>query len=271
MAVVLCTGASGSLGKILVDKLIKRGDHVRAMDIHESALAQMAYPPEVFTKIYGDISDYNRVLKAMKGVDIVYHLAALKNIVITEENAPDCVRINVIGTQNVAEAAIERKVKQAIFVSSDKSVEPSTLYGSTKQTGEHLWKAAARIQNTTIFTIVRSGNFFESAGNVFEIWDKCVKEGKPLPITDLEMERYFIEVPDVADILIELPDTEEFNGSVVIPFMKEYNMMDLMLLKYGDDVDFIVTGKRQGEKMKEKLKYDDEKAIYICNQYEVVR
>ena len=85
------------------------------------------------------------------------------------------------------------------------------------------------------------------------------------------MERYFIDVSDLADILIDLPVAPDFNGSVVIPEMKQYNLMDLMLLKYGDDTEFVVTGKRQGEKLKEKLRYDDEETVFVCNEYVVVK
>jgi FlaA1/EpsC-like NDP-sugar epimerase len=266
MSVCLVTGAGGSLGTALCKKLIARGDHVRAMDINECALANMNYPPEIFTKIYGDVSSYNRVMKAMRGVDIVYHLAALKNIIITEVNCPDCVRININGTLEIAEACMERGVKHAIFLSSDKACAPSTLYGASKQVGEHIWKASGRIQNTTKFTIVRSGNFFESNGNFWETWAQQKAEGKPITITDTEMRRYFIEVDDLCDILLGLPAMNQ----TVIPFMKEYFMMELMIQKYGENQEFIITGKRTGEKIREQLKYEDEKTVFICNDYEVV-
>jgi UDP-N-acetylglucosamine 4,6-dehydratase len=271
MNTILVTGAAGSLGKILVDKLIKNGDHVRAMDINEAELASMNYPPEVFTKIYGDVSQYFRVYTAMRGCDKVYHLAAMKNLIITEFNSEDCIRINVKGTENVAAAAVDLKVKLSVFLSSDKACEACNLYGGTKLLGEQIWKAQARRQTHTIFTIVRSGNFFESRGNVFEYWEKLYKEGKPLPITDSDMERFFIDTSDLADILVDLPIDGVFNGGVVIPEMKQYNLLSLMLLKYGDETPFIIIGKRQGEKLKEKLKYDDEQTIYICNDYHVVK
>jgi len=262
----LVTGAAGSLGQALCGKLIESGHKVRAMDINEAGLASMRFPKEQFTKIIGDVSDYSRVMKAMRGVNTVIHCAALKNIEITEINAPDCVRVNVIGTQNIAEAALERGISHAIFISSDKSVHPTTLYGATKQVGEHIWKAAGRIQNKTSFTIIRSGNFFTSNGNVFEVWEREYKEGKPLTITDLNMMRFFIEIDDLSDIILDLPTMNQ----TIIPFMKEYNLMDLLILKYGDEQPFIITGARQGEKMCEQLKYPDEKTISICNFYEVV-
>lgn len=266
MVQTLVIGAAGSLGKILCKKLIECGHKVRAMDINEYSLANMYYPPDIFTKIYGDVSSYSRVMKAMKGVDIVYHLAALKNIEITEINCPDCVRININGTVAVAEACMERQVKHAIFISSDKAVEPHNAYGASKLMGEEIWKAAGRIQDKTKFTIIRSGNFWESNGNVWELWSRQKKEGKPLTLTDPEMMRYFIEIDDLVDIILDLPQENQ----TVIPFMKEYNMLDALLLKYGEDQEYIVTGLRQGEKLKEKLKYDDERTREINNFYEVV-
>jgi len=196
-------------------------------------------------------------------VDVVIHCAAMKNIDITEINATDCVRTNVIGTQNVAEAAMERGIKHAIFISTDKSVAPVSLYGATKLVSEHIWKAAGRIQNRTKFTCLRSGNFFESNGNVFEVWEKQYAEGKPLTVTDTEMLRYFIDIDEVAEIILQL-DVRNFTA---IPLMKEYSMMDLLILKYGDEQEFIITGKRQGEKMREELNYPDEKLVEINNFY----
>jgi UDP-N-acetylglucosamine 4,6-dehydratase len=262
----LVTGGAGSLGRVLCRKLVERGHNVRCMDINECALASISYPLSKFTKIYGDVSDYSRVMKAIRGVDVVIHCAAMKNIEITETNATDCVRVNVSGTQNIAEAAMERNVRHAIFISSDKAVAPTTLYGATKQVGEHIWKAAGRIQNGTAFSIVRSGNFFESSGNVFEVWDKQKAQGKPLTITDADMARFFIEVEDLADIIIDI----DRRNHTIIPIMKEYNIMDLMVLKYGEDQDFIITGLRQGEKMHEELMYSDEKTITVGNCYEVI-
>ncbi len=259
-------GGAGSLGSVICRKLIERGHHVRCMDIHESALAAMNFPKERFTKIYGDISDYQRVLKAMRGVDVAIHCAALKNIEISEVNAPDCVRINVNGTMCVAEACLERQVKHAIFISSDKSCFPTTLYGATKQVGEHIWKAAGRIQNTTAFTIVRSGNFWESNGNFLETWKRQKEEGKPLTVTSTEMQRYFIGVEELADIIIDLPAMNE----TIIPFMKEWNIMEVLYQLYGAEQEFIITGLRQGEKLRESLKYPDEVTKEINNMYEVV-
>jgi len=263
MSIYLVTGGAGSLGKAVCKKLIEMGHTVRCMDINECALASVSYPLDRFTKVYGDVSDLSRVMKAMRGVDVVIHCAAMKNIDITEINATDCVRTNVIGTQNVAEAAMERGIKHAIYISTDKSVAPVSLYGATKQVGEHIWKAAGRIQNKTKFTILRSGNFFESNGNVFEVWEKQRLAGKPLTITDTEMQRYFIDIDEVAEIILQL-DERNFTA---IPIMKEYNMLDLFIMRYGERQDFIIIGKRQGEKMREELHYPDERIVEVNNFY----
>jgi len=111
MKTVLITGAAGTLGSTLCKKALKAGYKVRAMDINECALAQMNYDPTYFTKIYGDFSNYRRCYKALKDVDILLHVGALKNITITETNSEDVIRINVNGTQNLASAAIERGIK----------------------------------------------------------------------------------------------------------------------------------------------------------------
>jgi UDP-N-acetylglucosamine 4,6-dehydratase len=266
MSVFLVTGGAGSLGRVLCHKLIQRGDKVRCLDINECALAEMNYPLDRFTKIYGDISDLERLRMAMDGVDVVIHCAALKNLVITENNPYDCIRINVNGTSNVSKIAIEHKIKHAIFLSSDKSISPTTLYGSTKQAGEHIWKTAGRMQTHTAFTIVRSGNFFVSSGNVFELWKKQKAADKPLTITHVDMERFFIEVEDLADIILDLP----MENQTIVPLMKEYNVLSLLLLKYGEEQEYVVIGLRQGEKLREQLRYPNEKTTEINNFYEVI-
>ena len=279
MSTFLVTGAAGTLGSLVCRKLMQQGHYVRAMDINECALAGMNFNPEKFTKIYGDISDYRRCYKALKGVDVLIHAAALKNISVTETNSEDVIRVNVNGTQNLASAAIERGVKHAIFISSDKAVEPTTLYGSSKQVGEHIWKSASRIQNKTQFTIIRSGNFWESNGNFMEIWKQQKEKGLPITITDMDMWRHFINAEEVADLVLDLNGITDpkydkepaINCYTFIPKMQEYNIFEIMLQMFGENQEFIVTGRRQGEKLHERLKMEDEIPVLHTNKFEVVR
>jgi UDP-N-acetylglucosamine 4,6-dehydratase/5-epimerase len=262
--IVLVTGGAGSLGRHVCSQLIERGHTVRCMDINEAALASM-HPDEfsesVFTPIYGDIRDFTRVNFAMRGCHAVIHTAAMKNLDVTEKNVPEINRTNITGTENVMEAAIQQGVKVAVMMGTDKSVDTNSAYGVSKSASEWLWYHGGRISKDTQFFVVRSGNFWVSAGNVFEVWDKLYAEGKPLKLTDRSMMRWFIKTEDVAELLI---DSLEFGktGDIIIPFMKEYPMLDLLYARYPNaKVDII--GLRPGEQLRHTLINPDEEQVEL--------
>jgi len=253
MNIVLVTGAAGSLGKCLVREYLHNGYTVRAYDINESALAQLKTDFPDIRAIYGSITDLGRLEQAMVGIDIVISAAAMKNIEITEDNPKETIETNINGTYNVAIAAANQKVKKAIFISSDKAVESVLLYGHSKLVGEKLWKWSNKHSKGTIFSTIRSGNFWESNGNVFEIWDRQTKQGKNITLTDLNMERYFIHTRDVAKFVLKVEQIME-GGEIFIPEMKLYRMGDLAAEhaeRAGTQVE--VTGIRAGEKLVEHL------------------
>lgn len=268
----LITGGAGSLGKILVKKLVQGGNTVRVLDINESALAALNYPRVQVRKIYGDITDYENLLEATRGVDYVIHTAALKNLEIAEYNVVQLTQVNIMGTINVARAAAECGCKAAIFVSSDKAILPSTAYGATKQMGEKIWRWRSRIHKQTVFSVIRSGNFLESAGNVFEVWRQQLAESKPLTITDELMRRDFIETGDVADLIIGMCSWAK-QGDIVIPKMQTYNMVEMInrVTPVDGNPKTEIIGKRPGEKLVERLISDDEQVILTDNNYFVVR
>jgi UDP-N-acetylglucosamine 4,6-dehydratase len=257
MTVVLVTGAAGSLGRILVKKMLEGGYTVRALDINEAGLAALE---EVGARpIYGDIRSLDRMQFAMRGCDRVVHTAALKNLVISEKNPHETIETNVNGTANVARAAIEAGVKKAVFVSSDKAVEPTTLYGTTKLMGEFLWLWYGRIQEATRFIIIRPGNFWASSGNVFEVWETQHMAHKPLTVTNEFMERYFIDTRDVADLILHMLVSGR-NREVFVPEMEQHRILELAKEKYPTD-EIIITGIRPGEKQCECLFHDCERGI----------
>ena len=265
---VLVTGAAGSLGKCVVERLIKCGYKVRALDNNEAGLAALRYDPEVFTRIYGDIRDYERVNYAMRGCDIVIHTAAMKNLDITEGDVPELNKTNVVGTENIAKAATECGVECAVFISTDKAVLPSSAYGASKLLGEWIWKWASKTQDRTRFAIFRSGNFMQSAGNVFEVWDKQYSAGESLTVTDIDMRRYFIDTKRAASIVSNMPDWVA-NGDIVIPEMRLYKMIDLMREFY-PNCKYTVIGARPGEKLAERLMTQDETFTYRGYNFSVI-
>jgi len=198
--------------------------------------------------IYGDITDKDRLDLAMDGVDIVIHTAAMKNIILTEENPGEAIQINAIGTLNIARAAMKHHVGKAIFISSDKAVESVLLYGDLKAVGEKIWLWANRHSNS-VFSIVRPGNFWVSQGNVFETWERQMNASQPITLTDPLMERYFIDIEQVA-LFIYARCGDSSGGEIFIPKMELYSML-VLAEEYNTNIH--ITGIRKGEKLIEKL------------------
>jgi len=256
---VLITGGAGSLGRTLALYYAGTGHTVRVLDINEGELAALDHPG--VRKLYGSICSPERLALAMKGVDICIHAAAMKNLDISEYNLEDLVATNVQGTLNVARAAMDAKVPVSIFISTDKAVEPTTAYGASKQMGERIWLWANRVSKTAKFAIFRSGNFWQSKGNVFEVWKRQAAVGGPLMVTDPEMKRYFIRIDRAAEMIGRLAEQAR-GGEIVIPGMREYKIGDLAREMF-PGVGIKVTGVRPGEKMAERLMTDDERRVAV--------
>jgi UDP-N-acetylglucosamine 4,6-dehydratase len=266
----LVTGGAGSLGKEIVDILIKQGHKVRAMDLNESALASMVYPESQFTRVYGDIRSYPRVHYAMMDVDIVIHCAAMKNLDITESNVPEMNLTNVIGTDNIAVAALECGVECAILISTDKAVYPVSAYGASKLLAEQSWlKCYSRQSTKTRFVVFRSGNFKQSAGNVLEVWDRQSKAGQSLTITDPDMERYFVDTRKAAELVCNIPHYAD-NGAIITPKMDLIKIVDLLKEQF-PGCAYKVIGIRSGEKKSERLMTNDEHITHETEEVMVIK
>lgn len=242
---------------------VNKGYIVRAFDIDEGGLADLIEQfGDKIRPIYGSIVDRSRLDFALRDVDLVIHTAAIKNILISEDNPWETIRTNVKGTYNVAMACTAHKVEKAIFISSDKAVESTLLYGDSKAVGEKLWRWSNRHSKNTMFSIIRSGNFKESKGNVFETWDRQIKDGKDITLTDPQMERYFIPISDIARFILLVEDIMQ-GGEIFIPKMELYNMHDLAeayAKRHGCGIEIV--GARTGEKLIEKL-YTQEESTRI--------
>jgi UDP-N-acetylglucosamine 4,6-dehydratase len=191
---------------------------------------------------------------AGKNVDIVFHTAAIKNIEISEYNPIETIDTNINGTVNMIKMAIRNKVKIFLNISTDKAAEPSTLYGTTKQLTERLTSWAGVHNEETKFASVRFGNVMDSHGNVFELWEKELKEKKPLSITHPLAERYFFKSDEACNFILKCLLVINV-GEVFIPKMKSYKIKSLAQ-KYSKKQKII--GLRQGEKLKEILITKDE-------------
>jgi UDP-N-acetylglucosamine 4,6-dehydratase/5-epimerase len=254
---ILITGGAGSIGSHLVKKLLTFPvKSIRVLDIDENALFQLGrkFKSSKLRLLLGSILDKERIEMAMNQTDYVFHLAAIKNIEISELNPIETIDSNINGTVNLIKSAIKNRPKKFLNVSTDKAVEPTTLYGTTKLLNEKLTTWAGQHNEKTKFATVRLGNVFESRGNVFEVWKEEIKNKKSISITDSKMERYYFHVNDAVEFLL---NSIQFinHGEIIVPKMKLYKIHELASKVSSKQKNI---GVRQGEKIKEKLISEEE-------------
>ena len=259
---ILVTGGAGSIGSGLVERLLEFPiQSVRVLDIDEYALAKLnkKLKDPRLRILLGSILDQNRLEMAGDGIDIIFHLAAIKNIEISEFNPIETIDTNVNGTVKIIQMLIKNKPKKFINISTDKASDASTLYGNTKQLGERLTSWASFHIKETKSGTVRFGNVIESRGNVFEVWNEEKRNNKPLSITELNMKRYFIHLDKVVDFILNSLLIVK-SGEVFIPKMEKFNIK-----KLADKISKSqkIIGLRQGEKLEEILLNEEEKSRAI--------
>ena len=249
---ILVSGGGGSIGSKLVEKLLEYPiSSIRVLDVNEHALFELKHQindPRL-RLLLGSILDKERIAMAGKNIDIIFHTAAIKNIEISEFNPIETIETNINGTVNMIKMAIQNNVKIFLNISTDKAVEPTTLYGTTKQLTEKLTTWAGIHNEGIKFASVRFGNVMDSRGNVFELWEKELKNKKPLSITHSLTERYFFKSDEATNFILKSL-LEIKMGEVFIPKMKSYKIKNLAQ-KYSKKYKII--GLRQGEKLKEIL------------------
>jgi len=270
---LLITGGAGSVGTVLVEKILEFPvKTVRVLDIDEHALFKLnkKVNDKRVRLLLGSITDKERIEMAGHNVDIILHLAAIKNIEISEFNPIETIDTNVQGMINLLKMSMINKPKKFLNISTDKAAEASTLYGTTKQICERLVSWAGVHMYPTKFASIRLGNVRETRGNVFEIWNEENKNNKPLSITHPKMERYFVHVDEAVDNIIKcIPMTNL--GEIFIPKMESYKIKDL-----ASEISkkHKIIGIRQGEKLEEILITEQEKInaqekdnMWIVRQY----
>lgn len=191
---------------------------------------------------------------ACAGVDIVVHAAAMKHITAAERNPTECIATNVIGAENLIQAAIANNVKQVVALSTDKAANPINLYGATKLCSDKLFVAANNLSggHKTRFSVVRYGNVIGSRGSVIPFFKKLVKEGATrLPITDAEMTRFVITLDQGVELVIRVLD-EMFGGEIFVPKLPSIKVLDLVQHILGSK-QFDLVGIRAGEKLHEVM------------------
>jgi len=261
---VLITGATGSLGKKLVEtifqKFIPNKVIVFSRDEYKQSEMQKTHDYDNIRYFIGDVRDKERLKLALRGVDIVIHAAALKQVPTLEYNPTEAVKTNIYGTQNVIEACIDCGVKKAIFISTDKAVNPINLYGATKMAAEKLWQAANSYAITQ-FSSVRYGNVIGSRGSVIPHFLKLKNDGATtLPITDPKMTRFWITLSDAVELVLQAI-TYDWKG-VYLPLMKSMSMEELAFTIW-PECQVKITGIRPGEKIHETINQKGQEAIYV--------
>ncbi len=219
----------------------------------------------------GDVRDYDRLNYAMRGIDIVFHAAALKHVNLAEYNPFEVVKTNIIGSQNIISSSLERNVKKVIALSTDKASSPINLYGATKLTSDKLFVAANNHsgKQSTQFSVVRYGNVFGSRGSV--VTEFFQKNMKTFYLTDEAMTRFNITINDainfVLDCLIHMQ-----GGELFVPKLKSYRLLDLInILKKIKKFKIKKLGLRPGEKLHEEMiSINESGSIFEFKNYYVI-
>jgi UDP-N-acetylglucosamine 4,6-dehydratase (inverting) len=257
---ILVTGGTGSFGKAFVKLVLARYPEVKRLVVYsrdEQKQFKMSqeFPPDLYPMLrffIGDVRDYDRLKRAMSGVDVVVHAAAMKHVPIAEYNPDECIKTNICGAENVIRACLESEVTKVVALSTDKAAAPINLYGATKLVSDKLFVAANNIRGKKgiKFSVVRYGNVMGSNGSVIPFYLEKRKQGV-LPITDKEMTRFNISLDDgVEMVLFALQNA--WGGELFVPKIPSYRICDVAEA-IGPDCRHEFIGIRPGEKIHEEM------------------
>lgn len=273
---VLITGGTGSLGKALLKEILSTTTARRVVIFSRDELKQYNLRSEFkddsrIRWFIGDIRDIDRLKRALHGIDYVIHAAALKQVDTGEYNPMEFIKTNVIGSQNVIDASISAGVKKVVALSTDKASSPINLYGATKLTADKLFIAANNYSFSygTTFSVVRYGNVMGSRGSVIPFFSALAAEGKPLPITDLRMTRFWISIDAAVKFVLSSLELMS-GGELYVPRIPSMKLIDLA--KAVDPTAKIVDiGMRPGEKLHEEMiSADDSRRTFIAGDRYIV-
>jgi UDP-N-acetylglucosamine 4,6-dehydratase len=273
---ILITGGTGSLGRSLVEYLLTHTKARRIAILSRDELKQqhlrMEFQDDSRLRWFlGDVRDLDRLKRAFHGVDYVIHAAALKQVDTGEYNPMEFIKTNVLGSQNVIDASIYAGVKRVVALSTDKASSPINLYGATKLTADKLFVAANNYSFTygTTFSVVRYGNVMGSRGSVIPYFREIAAQGKPLPITDLRMTRFWISIDSAVKFVIDSLEMMS-GGELYVPRIPSMKIVDLAnAVAPGAKLEEI--GMRPGEKLHEEMisADDSRRTIVLENRFVV--
>lgn len=257
---ILITGGTGSFGKKFVETILRMNPDVPRLVVYSRDELKQFEMAQTFSSdrykglryFIGDVRDRDRLMRAMRGIDVVIHAAALKQVPAAEYNPMEFIKTNVLGAENVIETSIDCGVKRVVALSTDKACSPINLYGATKLCSDKLFIAANRIRggNDLRFSVVRYGNVMGSRGSVIPFFMDRRKTGV-LPITDPEMTRFNITLEEGVKMVIDAADNA-YGGEILVPKIPSYRITDLAQA-IGPECTHPTVGIRPGEKIHEEM------------------
>ena len=275
---ILITGGTGSLGKQLTKTILERWPKVKRLvifsrDEQKQFQMNMEYPSVPGGNIryfIGDVRDFDRLKKAFAGVNYIIHAAAMKHVHIAEYNPIECVKTNVLGAENVINAALEMGVENVVALSTDKAAAPINLYGATKLCSDKLFVAANNIKgwNNIKFSVVRYGNVMGSNGSVIPFFMQKKKTGV-IPITDPNMTRFNISLQEGADLVLHALE-RACGGEIYVPKIPSYKITEVAKA-IAPECKIEIVGIRPGEKVHEEMITEsDSFSTYDLGKYYVI-
>jgi FlaA1/EpsC-like NDP-sugar epimerase len=272
---ILVTGACGTVGSELVNQLLAEDAAVAevvALDNNESELfflEQKFIHDKRAVFFLADIRDRDKLTRMMQGMDIVFHAAAFKHVILCERSPFEAVQTNIIGVQNIIGAACDCHVEKVVFTSSDKAVNPTSVMGTSKLMGERLMTAANAQQSGKgpIFFSTRFGNVLGSRGSVIPIFHEQIKKGGPVTLTHQNMTRFIMSIQDAVKLVIDSVSLAR-GGEVFItkmPVIRIETLAEVMISELASQYGFLtenikisIIGSKPGEKMYEELMSQEE-------------
>ena len=257
---ILITGGTGSLGKKLTKRLLSSWPQINRLVIFSRDEQKQFVMAQEFSNddypcmryFLGDVRDKERLTRAMEGIDVVIHTAAMKHVHLAEYNPDEAVKTNVIGAQNVIDSCLINNVQSVVALSTDKACAPINLYGATKLASDKLFVAANNIKGNRdiVFSVVRYGNVMGSNGSVIPFFQKKSKEGI-LPITDEGMTRFNISLDGGVDMVFHAIE-HSMGGEIFVPKIPSYRILDVAKA-VAPDCQIELIGIRPGEKLHEEM------------------
>ena len=257
---ILITGGTGSFGKKFTEVILKKYPDLKRLVIYSrDELKQFemsqVFSPQQYPQLryfIGDVRDALRFERACENIDIIIHAAALKQVPAAENNPMECIKTNILGAENVINAALNRSVKKVVALSTDKAAAPINLYGATKLCSDKLFIAANNMKGSRelTFSVVRYGNVMGSRGSVIPFFMKKRSEGK-IPVTHEEMTRFNISLEEGVDMVLYAIENA-WGGEIFVPKIPSYKITDVAKA-IAPSAEIEIVGIRPGEKIHEEM------------------